>query len=76
METATVGAEGHRYNYLAPRGDKIIGHGVQVLIEGKVVLEEFVPPTVKGTFGKLSPVESDAGDSNPPNKSSRGGKSK
>ncbi|MBM4085074.1 MAG: hypothetical protein FJ272_09825 [Planctomycetes bacterium] len=37
-------------------GDKIIGHGVQVLIGGKVVTEQFVPPTIKPAFERLKPM--------------------
>ncbi|MFA6563333.1 MAG: hypothetical protein WCV00_15595 [Verrucomicrobiia bacterium] len=38
------------------RGEKIRGHGVQVLIGGKVMCEEFVPPTIKKSFENLRPV--------------------
>ncbi|MCX6898222.1 MAG: hypothetical protein NT105_05935 [Verrucomicrobia bacterium] len=38
------------------RGEKIRGHGVQVLIGGRVMWEEFVPPTVKKSFENLRPV--------------------
>lgn len=38
-------------------GEKIRGHGVQVLIEGKPVWEEFVPGTVKKSFENLRPIE-------------------
>ncbi len=38
-------------------GEKILGHGVQVLIDGKVVWEEFVPGSVKSAFDNLRPME-------------------
>ena len=37
-------------------GEKIHGHGVQLLIGGKVMWEEFVPPAVKNSFDDLRPV--------------------
>ncbi len=76
LETATVDAEGHRYNYVSPLGDKIIGHGVQVMLDGKVVLEEIVPPTVKETLTKLHPVGPDAGDSPPSGRTGKSSKSR
>ncbi len=41
-------------------GEKITGHGAQVLIDGKVVVESFVPPNIKRLFEKLSPVENES----------------
>ena len=38
-------------------GEKITGHGAQVLVNDKVVAESYVPPTIKGLFEKLTPVE-------------------
>lgn len=58
IETAAVQASGRRWNYLAPEGEKIVGHGVQVLVGGKVVAEEFTPPSYKKCFEKIKPVQS------------------
>ncbi|MCX7827023.1 MAG: hypothetical protein N2689_15950 [Verrucomicrobiae bacterium] len=57
IETASVEALGQRWNYLSPEGEKIVGHGVQVLVIGKVVAEEYVPPTYKKCFEKIKPVQ-------------------
>ncbi|MBI5395572.1 MAG: hypothetical protein HZA91_09780 [Verrucomicrobia bacterium] len=59
IETSAVEAGGRRWNYLSPEGEKLVGHGVQVLIGDKVMAEEFVPPTVKNAFKELRPVGSD-----------------
>ncbi|MCX6908671.1 MAG: hypothetical protein NTY01_11585 [Verrucomicrobia bacterium] len=57
IETATINASGHRYNFSAQRGQKIMGHGAQVLMGGRVVAEVFAPPSVKSAFEKLTPVD-------------------
>lgn len=58
IETETVQAK-KQESQLDDRqfGEKIRGHGVQVLIEGKPVWEEFVPGTVKKSFENLRPIE-------------------
>jgi ribulose 1,5-bisphosphate synthetase/thiazole synthase len=38
-------------------GEKILGHGVQLLIAGKLAWEEYVPGTVKPAFDNLRPME-------------------
>lgn len=58
IETDVVTATGKRFADGDARGEKIRGHGVQVLRDGKVIAEEFVPPTVKKTFETLKPVGS------------------
>ncbi|MFA6563619.1 MAG: hypothetical protein WCV00_17065 [Verrucomicrobiia bacterium] len=60
IETAEVGAareESHFDGWMY--GEKIIGHGVQVLINDKVVVESYVPPSpaVKKALEKLYPIE-------------------
>ncbi|MBI5685353.1 MAG: hypothetical protein HZC54_09735 [Verrucomicrobia bacterium] len=60
IETAEVAAareESHFDGWMY--GEKIIGHGVQVLINDKVVLENFVPPSpaIKKALEKLYPIE-------------------
>jgi hypothetical protein len=67
VETDVVGATGKRFSDGDTRGEKIRGHGVQVLRDGKVIAEEFVPPTVKKAFENLRPV---ADASGPPDASS------
>lgn len=61
IETATINASGQRYNFSAQRGQKIMGHGAQVLMGGRIVAEVFAPPSVKPSFAKLTPVDQ-AGD--------------
>ncbi|MBI5686355.1 MAG: hypothetical protein HZC54_14875 [Verrucomicrobia bacterium] len=57
IETETVEAA-RRESQLSQQafGEKIRGHGVQVLIGGRVVWEEFVPATVRKSFENLRPV--------------------
>ncbi|MCX7827020.1 MAG: hypothetical protein N2689_15935 [Verrucomicrobiae bacterium] len=55
IETAPVDAHGARWNYLPPSGEKIVGHGVQVVLGDKVVAEEITPPSYKKTFDKIYP---------------------
>ena len=62
IETDTVEASGKESQISEHRsGEKIYGHGVQVLLNGKVVSEEFVPPGVKKGFEELRAVGSDEG---------------
>jgi len=62
IETDTVEASGQESQLTDSRyGEKIYGHGVQVLIGGKVMNEEFVPPAVKKGFESLRAVGSDGG---------------
>ncbi|MFA5190113.1 MAG: hypothetical protein WC740_05275 [Verrucomicrobiia bacterium] len=53
LETPSVTATGKQWNYKANEGEKLLGHGVQVLIGDKVVAEEFSPPSVKPYFSNL-----------------------
>lgn len=60
IETAEVGAareESHYDGWMY--GEKIIGHGVQVLINGIQVAENVVPPSpaIKKSLEKLYPIE-------------------
>lgn len=60
IETAEVGAareESHVDGWMY--GEKIIGHGVQVLIDDKVVAETYVPgsPAIKKSLERIYPVE-------------------
>ena len=58
LETDAVGANTRESPISDHRsGEKIVGHGVQVLIAGKLVWEEFVPGTVKPSFENLRPME-------------------
>ncbi|MCX6900536.1 MAG: formylglycine-generating enzyme family protein [Verrucomicrobia bacterium] len=57
LETPSVTATGKQWNYKANEGEKLLGHGVQVLIGDKVVAEEFSPPSVKPYFGDFILVE-------------------
>jgi len=60
IETAEVGASRQEDNTDGSiYGEKIIGHGVQVLIDDKVVAESYVPasPAIKKALEKLYPVE-------------------
>lgn len=58
METETVQAMKQESQISdTQHGEKIRGHGVQVLMGGKVVWEEFVPPNVKKAFENLRPLE-------------------
>lgn len=41
-------------------GEKIRGHGVQVLLGGRIAWEEFVPATVRKSFENLKPVSEQA----------------
>lgn len=56
IETASISANGRRWNYRAPEGQKICGHAVQVRVGGQVIGEEFSPASVKAAFEKLQPV--------------------
>lgn len=60
IETAEIGAA-HEESHISGSiyGEKIIGHGVQVLIDDKVVVESYVPasPAIKKAMEKLYPVE-------------------
>lgn len=58
VETDVVTASGKRFADGDARGEKIRGHGVQILRDGKVLAEEFVPPTTKKAFESLKPVGS------------------
>jgi hypothetical protein len=64
IETAEVGAS-HEESHISGSiyGERIIGHGVQVLIDGKVVAESYVPasPATKKALEKLYPVEEEEG---------------
>lgn len=57
IETETVEAK-KQESQLSDRtfGEKIRGHGVQVLIGGRTVWEEFVPPAIKTSFENLKPL--------------------
>jgi len=57
IETESVEA-GSRESLVSDRrsGEKIMGHGVQVLLGGKVVWEEFVPGSIKASFENLKPI--------------------
>ena len=65
IETAEVGAA-HEESHISGSiyGEKIIGHGVQVLINDKVVAEAYVPasPAIKRALEKLHPVEDEDTD--------------
>jgi hypothetical protein len=54
IETETIEARG-QVSQLTDRryGEKIFGHGAQVLVGGKVVCEEYVPSTLKADFQNL-----------------------
>ncbi len=57
IETETVEASSSESQLTDFRkGEKIHGHGVQLLVGGKVVWEEFVPLTVKKSFENLKPL--------------------
>ncbi|MBI5822278.1 MAG: hypothetical protein HZA88_25155 [Verrucomicrobia bacterium] len=57
IETETVEASSSESQLTDfKKGEKIHGHGVQLLIGGKVLWEEFVPPTVKKSFENLRPL--------------------
>jgi len=58
IETDVVTASGKRFADGDARGERIRGHGVQILRDGKVIVEEFVPPTGKKAFESLKPVGS------------------
>ena len=58
IETPTITASGQQFGDGEARGEKIRGHGVQVLLAGKVVAEEFSPVTAKKSFENLRPVTS------------------
>ncbi|MBI5685680.1 MAG: formylglycine-generating enzyme family protein [Verrucomicrobia bacterium] len=57
LETPSVTAAGKQWNYKANEGEKLIGHGVQLLIGDKLVAEEFSPPSVKSYFGDFVLIE-------------------
>lgn len=58
IETDVVSASGKRFADGDARGERLRGHGVQILRDGKVIAEEFVPPTTKKAFEALKPVGS------------------
>ena len=55
-------------------GDKIHGHGVQVMLGGRVMWEEFVPATVKAAFANLRPLDAQEPQEKPATKPSKPGK--
>ncbi|MCX7826668.1 MAG: hypothetical protein N2689_14085, partial [Verrucomicrobiae bacterium] len=55
FETDIVEAGGKAFNSGEGRGTKIRGHGVQISVGGKVVWEEFIPPSVKQHFDSIQP---------------------
>ncbi|MFZ2640701.1 MAG: hypothetical protein WA117_06910 [Verrucomicrobiia bacterium] len=72
LETETVEAKKSE-SQLSDRqfGEKIHGHGVQVMIGGRPVWEEFVPGTIKKAFENLRPLEDqekEEGQDNQPKK--------
>lgn len=72
IETETVQAK-KQESQISERqfGEKIHGHGVQVMIGGRPVWEEFVPGTIKKSFENLRPIEDqekDQGQDNQPKK--------
>ena len=46
-------------------GEKITGHGAQVLLQGKVIAEQFTPPGIKPLFDKLKPMPKDEEETRP-----------
>lgn len=68
IETETVEAQ-KRESQLSDRqfGEKIRGHGVQVLIGGRLVCEEFVPPNIKKSFDNLRPIDDQEKEEKPEN---------
>jgi hypothetical protein len=81
IETDAVEATGQEMQLSDRRyGEKIYGHGVQVLIGGKVMNEEFVPPGVKKGFENIRAVDSDSGKADEPRpgqkEDEKGGKGK
>jgi len=58
IETDVVSAFGKRFADGDSHGERLRGHGVQILREGRVIVEEFVPPTCKKAFEALKPVGS------------------
>lgn len=75
IETETVGAQ-KQEDQLSDRqfGEKIRGHGVQVVIGGRVVWEEFVPPNVKKAFENLRPLDDQEKRPEPENQPKKKGK--
>jgi hypothetical protein len=62
IETAEVGAYREEDNFSGyVYGDKIIGHGVQVLVDGKIVAKMYVPGSsaVEKTMEKIYAVDSE-----------------
>ncbi len=55
-------------------GEKIHGHGVQVMLGGRVLWEEFVPTTVKAAFANLRPLDSQEQPQEKPTKPGKSGK--
>ena len=55
-------------------GEKIHGHGVQVMLGGRVLWEEFVPATVKAAFANLRPLDAQEPQEKPATKPSKPGK--
>ena len=76
VETATVEASGKSYNDGDAMGEKLRGHGVQILVGGKVVWEEFSPISVKKGFENVRPVGSDAEENSERKPSGKGKKPK
>ena len=66
LETESVEAGGKRFNDGETHGDRIHGHGVQLMIADKPVAEEFVPatPGIRKAFENLRPI----GDQDKPEK--------
>jgi hypothetical protein len=48
-------------------GEKIHGHGVQVMLGGRVAWEEYVPATVKAAFASLRPLDAQEQHEKPAN---------
>lgn len=57
IQTPAVQAGGQQWNYRSAEGEKIMGHGVQAIVGGRVLAEEFMPPTIKSSFENLKPIE-------------------
>ncbi|MCX6899825.1 MAG: protein kinase [Verrucomicrobia bacterium] len=53
IETQAVTATGRLSKYQTEDGEKILGHGVQLLVGDNVIAEEFSPPSMKPLFGNL-----------------------
>ncbi|MBI5686689.1 MAG: hypothetical protein HZC54_16610 [Verrucomicrobia bacterium] len=59
ITTPFVEAAGRRWINTILEGEKLDGHGAQLLVAGKVVAEEFSPPSVKPAFENLKPLPVD-----------------